>query len=283
MDYHQDKFQDASLMIYNNHELVALLPANKVGDELFSHQGLTYGGILFTKTQSVDSITAVISVIIEFLKANHIASLTIKQLPEFYYETYAKDIYNVLQTYNSEIILKQVILAIDYQSEYNIHKTKLKRFNKLKTNGFRIVEGQHELERFWNTVLIKRLDEKHDSKPVHNLAEIQYLQDKFPSEILQYTIYNDTELLAGITIFKKGKVVKSQYGMASETGEKLKALDMLFVYLIRKYEEEGLHFFSMGTVSNDSKLGYSQGMLKQKQELGCKTFNQDILKVAIHD
>ena len=46
MDYHADRFQDFSLMIYRKNKLYALLPANKKNDVLYSHQGLTYGGLI---------------------------------------------------------------------------------------------------------------------------------------------------------------------------------------------------------------------------------------------
>jgi hypothetical protein len=59
MDYHQDRFHDHSLMFFHKRKLYALLPANEVtvsaqdGDAagstkkiLYSHQGLTYGGLL---------------------------------------------------------------------------------------------------------------------------------------------------------------------------------------------------------------------------------------------
>ena len=50
MDYHADRFSDCSLMIYEDNELVALFPANWDANEfvLYSHQGLTYGGLLLT-------------------------------------------------------------------------------------------------------------------------------------------------------------------------------------------------------------------------------------------
>ena len=35
MDYHADRFQDASLMIYRKEQLYALLPANRLGDTLY--------------------------------------------------------------------------------------------------------------------------------------------------------------------------------------------------------------------------------------------------------
>ena len=50
MDYHSDRFQDFSMMIFNEKEnLVALLPANRVDDIVYSHQGLTYGVLVLTR------------------------------------------------------------------------------------------------------------------------------------------------------------------------------------------------------------------------------------------
>ena len=46
MEYHKDRFQDYSLMVFDENKLVAVLPANRVEVEVFSHQGLTYGGLV---------------------------------------------------------------------------------------------------------------------------------------------------------------------------------------------------------------------------------------------
>lgn len=50
MDYHSDRFADNSLMFYNEKtgKLYALLPANRCGDVLYSHQGLSYGGLVMS-------------------------------------------------------------------------------------------------------------------------------------------------------------------------------------------------------------------------------------------
>src|SRR6476620_2629490 len=44
MDYHADRFADASLLLYDRHSLIALLPANRDGNVIRSHGGLTFGG-----------------------------------------------------------------------------------------------------------------------------------------------------------------------------------------------------------------------------------------------
>nr|WP_321230287.1 FemAB family protein [uncultured Psychroserpens sp.] len=283
MEYHQDRFDDYSLMVYNNDQLFAIFPANISKEIVYSHQGLTYGGLVIENDINANQKEAVYGAVLAFYKAEKFKSLIVKPLPSFYDFQILK-LENFWQTQkNSSVIKQNMILAIDYNSNYKIHKTKLKRYKKMESNGFTIKEGRPEFEKFWNTILIKRLEEKHNSKPVHSLLEIQYLHDKFEHEIFQYNIYQNENLLAGITVFKKGLVVKSQYGIASVEGEKLNALDVLFVHLIKTYKDEDMQFFSMGTVNDDSKLGYSEGMLKQKQELGCSTYFQDIINVELND
>ena len=46
MEYHSDRFQDFSLLVFEGEKLMSVLPANRVGDTVFSHQGLTYGGLV---------------------------------------------------------------------------------------------------------------------------------------------------------------------------------------------------------------------------------------------
>ena len=49
MEYHADRFTDYSLLIYDENRLLALLPANRQGDVLYSHanRGLFGGNSYF--------------------------------------------------------------------------------------------------------------------------------------------------------------------------------------------------------------------------------------------
>ena len=49
MDYHSDRYLDYSLLIYKKDVLISILAANRVDDQLYSHQGLTYGGFILDK------------------------------------------------------------------------------------------------------------------------------------------------------------------------------------------------------------------------------------------
>ena len=47
MEYHIDRFQDASLLFFDERNLLlAVLPANRNGDQVISHGGLTFGGLI---------------------------------------------------------------------------------------------------------------------------------------------------------------------------------------------------------------------------------------------
>lgn len=281
MEYHKDRFDDQSLLVYKDTGLVAIFPANSKNQIMYSHQGLTYGGFIFENDADTTLIKEVYSLVIDYLKSNHIKTLVIKPLPVMYNVT---GIANIWEHQKNCISIKQhIVLALDYKSNYKIHKTKLKRFRKLENSNFKIKSGKQEFEPFWNTVLIQRLKDKHEASPVHSLNEIQQLKSVFENEIQQYNIYLGSEILAGITIFDKGLVVKSQYAMATAQGERLYALDMLFVHLIYKFRDDKRHYFSMGTVNNHSSIGFSKGMMKQKQELGCTTYLQDIYKLTLND
>ena len=46
IDYHADRFSDASLLVVSKGRPIAALPASRHGDEIRSHGGLTFGGLL---------------------------------------------------------------------------------------------------------------------------------------------------------------------------------------------------------------------------------------------
>ena len=52
MEYHSGRFKDYSLVVYNDRELIACIPAHKSDREFRSHGGLTYGGLLMESYHS---------------------------------------------------------------------------------------------------------------------------------------------------------------------------------------------------------------------------------------
>ncbi|NHN27578.1 FemAB family protein [Flavobacterium jejuense] len=280
MEYHSDRFEDYSLLIFDEKEnLKAILPANSVGDVVYSHQGLTYGGLVFEKNVKYREVKLLFELLFQFLKTNKVKNLIYKPINPYYQVQKSEEYLFILFEKKATLLKREFNLCIPFREAYRISKSKLKHYRKNLKLDFEIKHND-DFSVFWKDVLIPRLQNKHDAKPVHSLEEIEYLVSKFPDNIHQYSIYFKNEIVAGITTFKSGKVIKSQYGATTDLGEKLRALDYLYFKLFEKYSKE-FDFFDMGTCTENNELGFNEGLLTQKEELGCSLFNQDTYSITL--
>ena len=280
MEYHKDRFEDFSLMVYEGQKLVAVLPANRVSDTVFSHQGLTYGGLVYSPKLNAEKVEAILDSLLSFFKENEVQTFYYKPIPSFYSSKGNAETDFFMLKKGSFLDRKEMNLAINLAMPLTISKSKLKHFRKIEDLDLEMIAEQ-QLESFWELVLEARLLEKHDTKPVHTLKEIVGLKEKFPNNIKQFSAYYENVIVAGITVFETETVVKSQYGATTKKGEELRALDFLFINLIKKYKSEGKLFFDMGIVNDADEKGYNAGLLKQKEELGCSVYSQDFYKMNL--
>jgi hypothetical protein len=282
MEYHRDRFEDFSLLVFDDkNELVAILPANVVGNIIYSHQGLTYGGIYFLSKLEINLLFKIVNTITDFLKKHEINTLVLKNQPSLYLTHGNHGLDFVLSQYfKNQLIKREMNFMIDYSKTIMISKSKFKHYKKISKLGLKIIE-ETNLSQFWEKVLIPCLQTKYNTKPLHSIEEITKLKSKFPSNIVQFSVYFNDEILAGITLFMSKNGVKSQYGATTENGKKYRALDFLFISLIEKFRLEKYHFFDMGTASEENEIGYNLGLVKQKLELGCAIYNQDRIQITL--
>ena len=85
VEYHAARFNDYSLIIIDEGEVVALFPANIDSNGIIhSHQGLTYGGFVFRKDECLNNILKYIHAALRFLTKNDISKILYKAIPKFY-------------------------------------------------------------------------------------------------------------------------------------------------------------------------------------------------------
>ena len=276
MEYHKDRFEDYSLMIFKGKKLKAVLPANKVQTILYSHQGLSYGGLIVHQDVRQDDFFDLQNVLKDFLKQKKFDCFISKQKQFIYNE----EVFAWEQLYFKDILNNELNLTADLLN-LTISKSKLKHYKRSEKKGFQIKKETCLLP-FWETVLQPLLRDKYQVKPVHSLDEIQHLRNKFPDNIQQYSLYYQGEIVAGITVFVSRHVVKSQYGAATILGKELRAMDYLFINLLYHFKDLNYLYFDMGTVTDPNfEEGINNGLLQQKIELGCKIANQVTFKLKI--
>jgi hypothetical protein len=113
MEYHNDRFRDFSLIVMDGEKWIAVLPANIVDNEVFSHQGLTYGGLVYNEKIKLTSIIEIFKSVLLFLNDNHIEKLQIKLIPSIYHQKPAEELNYALFLAEAQLIRRDSLAVLD--------------------------------------------------------------------------------------------------------------------------------------------------------------------------
>ena len=277
MEYHTNRFEDYSLMVLDNEKLVAVLPANRVDDTVYSHQGLTYGGLVITEKTKLSSFILLFKSVLEFLNKNQITKLNIKPIPTFYCDYFSDELEYCLFLTKAKLLKKDALSVIDNSKVNKISKTRKESIRRGLKNGL-IIKEESEFELFWNEILLPNLDKKHQIKPVHTAEEMLYLQSKFPDKIKHYNVYHNNKIVAGSTVFITKNVAHPQYVSGNEQKNELGSLDFLYDYLIHDaYKDKPIFDFNNSNENQGQKL--NEGLAFWKETFGAKTVIQNFYEV----
>ena len=85
-------------MIYRRGKLYALLPANVSGDTLFSHQGLTYGGLIMSDQTTAADVVEIFRQLNSTLREEGLRQVIYKPVPWIYHQQPAEeDLYAIVE------------------------------------------------------------------------------------------------------------------------------------------------------------------------------------------
>jgi hypothetical protein len=278
MEYHQDRFEEYSLLVFYGEKLVAILPANRVGATVFSHQGLTYGGLVLNQKAKLSTVIPILKSVLAFLHQQNITTLNIKQIPSFYTSYFSEELDYCLFLLHAKTVRKDSLSVIDLTKEVAFSKDRKQCIRRGITASLQIKE-EVNLESFWNEILIPNLHVKHQIKPVHSLEEMMQLQQKFPENIRHFNVYYGDKLVAGTTVFVTEKVAHPQYISGNESKNELGSLDYLYHHLITKvFADKNFFDFNNSNEENGTKI--NEGLLFWKESFGAKTVTQSFYEVA---
>ena len=279
MDYHKHKFQDFSLMIYNEkNKLIAIMPAHRIGDEVYSHLGLTYGGIIIKKDLRLTVFFEVFSEILKFLFKEGIYFLHWKEVPYFYH-SYPSDEWKYLAfVAQAEMYRRDMCSVINLKEQFVFSKTVVRYAKNVGKQGF-IYRKSEEWDVFWKEILVPELDFYHHVLPAHNLEEIFYLSSKFRDNIHLYTVYSGNEMVGGTVLFIDKNVVHCQYISVKSKFREKKVLDFLFYKLIKE-DFKDYDYFDFGISNEENGRKTNMGLLYWKEGFGARGVSQDFYKIS---
>ena len=265
MEYHKDRFDDFSIMIYDKKDkLIALLPANYHDKTLYSHQGLTFGGFLVIDKMKLETMQEVIKAVKEFLLKEGFEKVIYKALPFVHQlKPFSEDIY-LLRKDGAKVIREELSEVIDLKQSIKYSNGRKHSIRKAKEFGFSI-EKSDDFKSFWD-ILESVLTSQHDSKPLHTLKEIEFLASHFPKNIELFLVKKDEKLYAGAVTFVNENIVKLQYVANYEEGRKLGALDLLIDKLIKEIYKDKRYFDFGTSLKSDGSINF--GLIDQKERFG---------------
>jgi hypothetical protein len=273
MEYHSDRFTDYSLLVYKDDMLYAVLPANIVGDKLYSHKGLTYGSLVLSKSAKLLYTFEAFKALLAFLNAKAISTLELRNIPTFYNTIPSDELSYFLFKANATLIKRDALMVIDTTNKIKFQKNRREGINKAKRNGLTIAVDDN-FEGFWTEILIPNLQKKHGIAPVHSLEEIQLLAAKFPDHIKQVNVYKDNVIVAGTTLFLTKTTIHPQYVSGNSDKNAYGSLDLAYDYIINHFDSSKRYFdFNISSEQNGEAL--NSGLIFWKESCGARTYVAD--------
>lgn len=274
MEYHNDRFEDCSLLVYDNKKLRAVLPANVKDDILQSHGGLTYGGLISDGGMTTAAAMEMFSEINKYLSEQGIDKVVYKPTPWIYHTLPAEeDLYAIIQVCGAKLVSREISSTVYLPNRPKFSQLRRRCVNKARRNGI-IVRESNDIATFWN-ILNANLEGRYGVSPVHTEKELSLLISRFPDSITLFMAYDGEEALGGTLVFVMNGIVHTQYIAASPKGKTVGALDIVFDELINK-EFSNYRFLDFGKSTEQHGIWLNKNLIHQKEGFGGRGVCYDV-------
>lgn len=271
MDYHADRFADASLVVERNDEVVAVFPANIRDGTVTSHAGLTYAGLIASHALRAESTLAVFEQMGSHYRAQGVARVIYKAVPHVFHAYPAEEDLYALHRLGARLIRRDLSSVIALQEPFHFTQGRRHAIAKAGKAGV-VVWNQADPTEFH--ALLSAVLRRHDASPTHDLVELRLLQSRFPDQIVLHEARMGGELLAGVVVYDFGRTVHTQYMAASEAGRQLDALSFLLAGLIGDVYADR-RYFTFGISTEHEGRDLNTGLVAQKEYFGARAVVHD--------
>lgn len=279
LEYHADRFPDASLMFYGEDErLVALLPATIRDNTLSSHAGLTFGGVVSDNAMKASVMLEIFDTMRANLIEHGLTRAVYKAVPHIYHRLPAEEDLYALYRHNAKMVRRDISSAILLKDKLPFSKGRKWAIKQGQKNGLEVRRGDDF--RVFMAIEEQVLGQRHDRRPVHTAEEIQMLARRFPDNIKLFSAYCNSEMLAGVVMYESDNVAHAQYMAANDDGKRKGALDVILDYLINDYYRDK-KYFDFGVSTEDDGRYLNPGLIENKQSFGARAIVHDFYEIDL--
>lgn len=278
MDYHADRFPDHSLMVRRDSKLYALLPVTAAGTVVYSHRGLTYGGLIMGPKATASEIIEAMAGICRRFQDEGYERMVYKPVPHIYHTIPAEEDLYALFRVGATLQSRLISCSVRMDSRLKLRDIRKSGIRNAIRHGITVTTSQ-DYDGFWE-ILTRNLDSKYGASPVHTASEIKLLAEKFPDNIRLHTAMLNGKPVAGVVMFLSREVAHAQYISASPGGKETGALDLLFSTLLDS-EYKDFAYFDFGTSNEDDGKILNQQLIYQKEGFGGRAICYDTYNIQL--
>lgn len=254
MEYHKERFEDCSFLVFQDEKLIGAFPGNIRGDAWHSHGGLTFGGLLMLpKFNRISVVKEIYDALFATLIDLGVKTAFIKPVPWIYHRVPAEGEIYTLNSFAKKGCVTEVTTTADLRAEVKPSSLRIRGRKRALKAGFCVAQSDG-YSSFWE-ILSARLQDKYDRAPVHSCEEIVLLASRFPEQIKLFVVEDKNAVpQGGAVIFETETVAHAQYISATPDGMNNGALDLLFLEIIEQYRSIGKRYFDFGiSTENDGQ------------------------------
>lgn len=279
MEYHADRFMDASMLVEDDRgKVVALFPASRHGDELVSHGGLTFGGILSTDKVGVRRTLEVLGAIIEAARDLGATSIRYKPAPYVYHHVPADEELYALFRAGATLARRDVSAAI--LLDHRVGYSKGRKHSVKQVPSTVRVERSHDFARFM--AIEAEALERHGATATHSADELALLASRFPDNIGLHLAMEDDVAIAGVVTYDTPVTRHTQYIGATARGKEVGAADLVLDHLISDAEGR-FRWFDFGISTERQGRYLNEGLASNKESYGARAVNYDHYDLVVDD
>jgi hypothetical protein len=280
MDYHADRFDDASYMVYDaKNVLIACLPASQQGDTVISHGGLTYGDLLIGESLSMLECLDVMLALLAHFHTQGVQTWLFKPSPHTYHKFPSDEPIFIAHCAGGTIVERKFNHTIETYHAIPFTGRRMRGVRKAsKANlGYRVDD---DLAEYW-ALYTEMLAERHHTSAYMTYDEIAMLQKRFPNHIELYSAHTDDRMVAGVLVYWINQLVRAQFIAASAQGRELGALDGLFNYMINWQFNDRARYVDFGSSMDPTSGRMNLGLIAQKEGFGARAICTDVYAIDV--
>jgi hypothetical protein len=279
MDYHSHRFTEGSWIAEQDGAILAVLPANRDGDLLISHGGLTYGGWLLGTRATTAAVLGLFRSWLNALLETGVSRVCYKVVPHVYHRSPAEEDLYALFRIGASLARREVSTALDLGAPLPMNENRRRNLRLSQKQGIQVL-----LSEDWETyhaLLSETLSTRHGVAPVHSLEELRTLHRAFPEQVRLYAAHAPGgTMVAGLVLFDTDTAAHTQYLASGLEGRKQGALDALVARVIAESRPRR-RWLTLGISTDLGGRVLNEGLIHQKESFGGRAVVHDTYEFEV--